>query len=252
MGSGGEPLRAMREETSEIPPISEGVAPKAGEAVPEQPTAEGSGEIPPTPPEAPAGQEPEPEERSSRFRRAFRGGRRMVSPALATLLVAGATTGIASWHVWGQKGDEETTPVAGLPTPTPSEAAGTPTPERTPTPTLVYEGDTRRPEPVPLIFRGLKPGESFYAPDGSIVVGDVAVDGRVMYDSNQETGLIVVLRMGARIDAPWGADVQLNTKPEDIEEILNQDIQTMKESGCVGGCETVDVVVFPGGKPQGQ
>ena len=221
--------------------------------------AEGNGETPPTPPEEPTGQEPEPE-RPNRFRRALQGGRRMVSPALATLLVAGATTGIASWHVWGQKGEDDTPPVAGMQTPTPSGAAGTPTPEETPTsvptptpvPTLVYTGDTSGPERIPVIFRGLLPGESFAAPPGSIVVGDVAVNERVMHDSKQETGLIIYLRAPARIDAQWGADIQMDIKPENREKVINQNIETMKKSGCVNGCETVDVVVFPGGKPQGQ
>lgn len=99
----------------------------------------------------------------------------------------------------------------------------------------------------------MKAGETYKAQDGSMIKGDVLVNGVRLFDDNERTGLIVELHEAATITAPWGANVSLVGMDQTTRNaVFGQGVEEMKAKGCVNGCDRVDVVKYPGGKPQGK
>lgn len=157
------------------------------------------------------------------------------------------------------KGAETSTPNPTMVgTPTPSEAAGTPAlkisaekfPEASPTTRPMA---TERPVSAQTVGRELKPGEKMKVLSKSVVMGDVIFKGVRFFDNNERTGLILQVEDEGEVEAPWGASViHVGADQVTMERVIGQAVEEMKAKGCVRGCDRVDVVKVPGGKPQGQ
>lgn len=104
-----------------------------------------------------------------------------------------------------------------------------------------------------VVDHEMKSGETFRARDGSMIKGDVSVNGVRLYDDNENTGLIVELHQDAEITALWGANVsEVGADQTTRNAVFGQAVEEMKAKGCVNGCDRVDVVKYPGGQPQGK
>lgn len=83
----------------------------------------------------------------------------------------------------------------------------------------------------------MKPGETYKVPTGIdfIAQGDVLIDGKKTYDSNEKTGAVSVVTdsKGNIIKAPWGADIQVFECATDpfIKETYNNDVDQLKATG---------------------
>jgi hypothetical protein len=69
-------------------------------------------------------------------------------------------------------------------------------------------------------------GEIKNVPAGTIISGDVEVNGQVLYDNNENTALVVKLLNGGSVRAPWGAsgleNIPGNVLDQKAEEIAQQ------------------------------
>lgn len=69
-------------------------------------------------------------------------------------------------------------------------------------------------------------GEIKNVPAGTIISGDIEVNGQVLYDNNENTALVVKLLNGASVKAPWGAsgleNIPGNVLDQKAEEIAQQ------------------------------
>ncbi len=200
---------------------------------------------------------------------------RLARVGLVTLSLTGASCGIF--------GEAQKTPNAVTDsgpteaTPKPSEATGTPMPTvdiqakvraavetalaKTKKPTIAKTDATttglQKSEVEGVTDHLMKKGDTYVLPRAGLVAGDVSADGVRLYDNNADTGLVVEAGKGTRIGAPFGADVTLlgnNPTNPASQRIEGNIIEWMKASGCgqPTGCSEVDVVKWPGGKPQGQ
>jgi hypothetical protein len=72
----------------------------------------------------------------------------------------------------------------------------------------------------------LSSGETKNVPAGTIISGDVEVNGQVLYDNNENTALVVKLLNGGSVRAPWGAsgleNIPGNVLDQKAEEIAQQ------------------------------
>lgn len=101
----------------------------------------------------------------------------------------------------------------------------------------------------------MKPGETYLAKGGSMIKGDVVVGKVRLFDNDEWTGLIVELDEDAPVYAEWGANVSLVGPDQTVRNsVFGKAVEEMKARGCDKGqgCDRVDVVKFPGGKPQGK
>lgn len=100
------------------------------------------------------------------------------------------------------------------------------------------------PQPVPqpqanVCNFSIPVGATAYVPQGCIVAGDVAVNGIVLYDSDQTTGLVVIMKQAGNVHATWGASVS-SSPVEQVEA-------SMLAVGCglPDGCHTVVTRTWP-------
>lgn len=83
----------------------------------------------------------------------------------------------------------------------------------------------------------MKAGETYKVPAGVdfIAQGDVKIDGRKTYDSNEKTGAISVVtdQKANTIVAPWGADIQVFDCTTDafITETYKHDLEQLQATG---------------------
>jgi len=137
---------------------------------------------------------------------------------------------------------------------------GTPRPE-TPTVTITPEtkptiegeglpGFEKTPESSEdkIVDHKMQKEEIYTADPNSIVVGDVFINGKRLFDNDEKSGLIIILKDGAEVTAPYGANVHLNVTDEVYETVLNQDIKEMFEKGAVGGADKIDIYKLENGK----
>lgn len=130
-----------------------------------------------------------------------------------------------------------------------------PTTATTPTPmSAVIAPPSASPAPLDRVtlrptrpsFISLRAGESIETRGISVVFGDVRIDGIPVYDRESSTGVVVVLRRIATIDAPYGATVALDVATlEEAERIAASGKADMLAGGCVAGCQRVDVMHWP-------
>lgn len=85
----------------------------------------------------------------------------------------------------------------------------------------------------------LPKGAKALVPAGCVVSGDVAVNGKALYDSDQTTGLVVIVKSSVEVFAPFGASVT-NADPQDVANAV-------KQTGCglPNGCRVVNTVSVP-------
>ena len=85
----------------------------------------------------------------------------------------------------------------------------------------------------------LPKGAKALVPGGCVVSGDVAVNGKALYDSDQTTGLVVIVKSPVEVFAPFGASVT-NADPQDV-------VNAVKQTGCglPNGCRVVNTVTVP-------
>ena len=111
-------------------------------------------------------------------------------------------------------------------------------------------GSPLAPAPAPPVVRppvvvtdqcdvSLPKGTKATVPAGCVVSGDVSVNGKVLFDSDQNTGLVVVMKAAAEVFAPYGASVT-NADPNDV-------VNAVKATGCglPNGCRVVHLVEWP-------
>ena len=105
-----------------------------------------------------------------------------------------------------------------------------------------------------IVDHEMKDGETYQAKNGSIVKGDVFVDGIRYFDDNGKTGLIIELHKNAKITAPYGANVSyIGADQTTRNAVIGQAVEEMKAKGCdkgLGCSSGVSVIPVPGGKPQ--
>lgn len=83
----------------------------------------------------------------------------------------------------------------------------------------------------------MKAGETYKVPAGVdfIAQGDVTIDGKKTYDSNEKTGAISVVtdEKANTIKAPWGADIQVFDCATDafIKETYTHDLEQLQATG---------------------
>lgn len=85
----------------------------------------------------------------------------------------------------------------------------------------------------------LPKGAKATVPGGCVVSGDIAVNGRALYDSDQTTGLVVIVNSPVEVFAPFGASVT-NANPQDV-------VGAVEQTGCglPNGCRVVHTVTVP-------
>lgn len=85
----------------------------------------------------------------------------------------------------------------------------------------------------------LPKGVTATVPGGCVISGDVEVNGKALYDSDQTTGLVVIVKSDVTVHAPYGASVT-NANPDDV-------VNAVKQTGCglPGGCRVVNTVTVP-------
>lgn len=133
----------------------------------------------------------------------------------------------------------------------PSTAAASAAPSNEPSIGIVTPVTTLAPAAVTEAYRdvSLKPGESVTVSGIALVQGDVVVDGKVLYDNDPKTGLLVEINGGTHtVYAQWGADVQAFGNSVDKHAFAateGNDIELMKANGCdpkpKPGCDSVTV-----------
>lgn len=106
---------------------------------------------------------------------------------------------------------------------------------------VVIDGGATKPQ-VTVTDRcdvSLPKGTKAIVPGGCVVSGDVAVNGKALYDSDQTTGLVVIVKSDVEVFAPFGASVT-NADPQDV-------VNAVKQTGCglPNGCRIVIVVTVP-------
>jgi len=93
----------------------------------------------------------------------------------------------------------------------------------------------------------LEQGEIAIVPAGCIVSGDVIVNGEILHDNIQKTGLIVVINEDAEVEAPFGAAV--TAQGPNAQATVDRIEKSMLERGCGfatrGGCDDVAVKKVP-------
>ncbi len=180
-----------------------------------------------------------------------------VAIAGATVLGAAALVGLGIGgaaikdHFWPPKGKTETL-VRDL-TPTPSGAAGTPRPEATATVVGAPRPEATVLRPKQIKTRewiDLKPGDTVTLKKGTLVSGDVWVNGIPMHDRIANTGLTVELNEDAQVTAPYGATALELIPGTDREAEIERLNKENEMYGCEGGCERTDHITYPG-RPQG-
>lgn len=98
----------------------------------------------------------------------------------------------------------------------------------------------------------LRVGERAVVGAGSIVIGDVQVDGNVMHDNNPRTGLVTIIDRRATVDAPYGAGV-IQNPVSGVDIAAQMAADDLKANGCGtgNGCtDGVTVTRYPNGKVQ--
>lgn len=144
-----------------------------------------------------------------------------------------------------------------LNTPTPSR-----TPTRGPTPTLAprlsataiptptarIEAPTRTPIPERKPGTRLTNGQTYVAKDGDYAIGDVEVNDQRLYDDRTDTGLIVLLKAGQKVETKFVANIRHTAPTDPIERFLNEDVEEMKKGKPAN--YKVDVIEFGKGNPQ--
>lgn len=104
----------------------------------------------------------------------------------------------------------------------------------------------RRPRgiaPVEL-DRLMRPGETLRVQAGSIVKGDVVVNGRRLFDNDENTGAITEINKDADVFAEFGANITfVGCDKPTVDRLLGAAVEEMKLNGCVGdkGCDSVEV-----------
>lgn len=102
--------------------------------------------------------------------------------------------------------------------------------------------------------RSIGKGEILHVDQNSLVQGDVAVNGRKLFDDKDTTGLLVVVDTpgGADINAPFGASVNCPVSDQgEREKLIQQTVNQLKVAGCgPSGCKQVDVITVSSGKKQ--
>lgn len=101
--------------------------------------------------------------------------------------------------------------------------------------------ETPKPTPTPeacvvptMKDHVMKPGETYKVPAGVdfIAQGDVTIDGKKTYDSNEKTGAISVVidEKANTIKAPWGADIQVFECATDqfIKDTYTHDLEQLQ------------------------
>lgn len=85
----------------------------------------------------------------------------------------------------------------------------------------------------------LPKGTTATVPGGCVISGDVFVNGQAEFDSDQTTGLVVIVESPVEVFAPYGASVT-NANPDDV-------VNAVKQTGCglVDGCRIVNIVTVP-------
>lgn len=91
----------------------------------------------------------------------------------------------------------------------------------------------------------LKPGEKKLLPRFSVVSGDVKINGKDVFDSDEKTGLVIKMLEEGEVEAPWGATYNLNTDEQSANIAAQLLEQKVKDWGCINGCEKVSVLDFP-------
>lgn len=108
--------------------------------------------------------------------------------------------------------------------------------------TIAAEPTTPAAPAVPAVDKcamSIPNGQKVHVPAGCVVSGDVAVNGTVLYDSDQATGLVVVMNQDGDVFAPYGASVS-SSDPNDVAAAVDA-------TGCglAGGCVSVPIVNWP-------
>lgn len=81
-------------------------------------------------------------------------------------------------------------------------------------------------------------GQTYQVPAGCNVKGDVEVNGKLLYDDDPATGLILSCPNGCTILAPWGA----NVSPRTVDDLKSE----MLSTGCGSKCTDVKVIIIGG------
>lgn len=105
-----------------------------------------------------------------------------------------------------------------------------------------------------VVDHEMKAGETYTVNDGDMVKGDVLVNGIRYFDDLPNTGLIMEIHKNdTQITAPWGANVsKVGFDQATRNAIFGDAVEGMKAKGCENGCDQVNVIKYPGGKPQGK
>lgn len=85
----------------------------------------------------------------------------------------------------------------------------------------------------------LSPGQSQTFEANSVVVGDVKVNGVPYYDSNENSGLVIVLLQEAEVGAEWGATVYRTGSIGEARALQSSIADALKQLGCNGRCSSV-------------
>lgn len=104
---------------------------------------------------------------------------------------------------------------------------------------------TAEPKPTPFPNGRLPQGETKTLPANSVIEGDIIVNGQPLYDSNQNTGLIVETTTSISVTSPYGASYREfpdNTMAK--QNVVSQENDMLKVKGCENTCTSVNVIVF--------
>jgi len=85
----------------------------------------------------------------------------------------------------------------------------------------------------------LPKGTTATVPGGCVISGDVEVNGEPLYDSAQDTGLVVIVESDVEVFAPYGASVT-NADSQDV-------VDAVEQTGCglPNGCRVVNTATVP-------
>ena len=109
---------------------------------------------------------------------------------------------------------------------------------------------TRESIASPTLAQGSIPGGGISLPAYTVVSGDVRINGTEMYDSNSNTGLVVVLDKSANVSTDFGASYVETGSLDEARNLAVSFRDSMMASGCEGGCGLVSILNWPEDSPQ--
>ena len=103
----------------------------------------------------------------------------------------------------------------------------------------------------PTLARGNVPSGGISLPAYTVVLGDVRINGTEMYDSDSNTGLVVILDESANVSADYGASyIETGSLDEARNLAVSFRYSMMTTAGCGGVCGRVSILNWPEDPPQ--